>query len=687
MESIKSQTNSSFEKYILYLAIVLSPILVLPMFANAFNTPKVAFVTFMIGLILIIKSVRSMTRNSISFSASPLDLPVILLGGAYIVSGLLQTPNKMEAYFLPGTATVVGAGAILYFIVNQLSKNDKRMLRYLLFLSASLVAVLVLFASTGVFKGMSSLPLYMQATSFSPLGGSLPALILLVSLAPIGLSLIVSERDMAKKALFGVSFAIIALAAILALFNVLPGRDTAPQLPGFRTSWFVAVDSLKQSPVLGVGPGNYLTAFNRFRPISFNATNLWSIRFTSGQSYLFTAITETGLAGAASLLLILFFVLKMGRDVISKGSKEMLSNEGATMLSLTILSVSFLIFPSTPTLLFTFFILLALVASTSEINLGMFNSGNHSSNVPFAARIPVIVATLPVVLGVLFYGFQASRILAADATYKRALDYVIANDGRGAYDTLQSSINQNPYVDRYRVSYAQINLALANSIASKEGEITDEDRGTIAQLVQQAIREGKVAVALNPQRAGNWEVLASVYRAVIPLAEGADVFAVQTYTQAIALDPLNPNTRIALGGIYYAAGAYEDSIDVFKLAVATKPDHSNAHYNLAVAYRENGNLDRAIAEMSAVLSLVNRDSEDFNIATQVLEDLQNKKQAAAPAGEELTPPPTGEEPALEEPIELTEDEAPPTPEPTSIASPEASATPAPSTSPTATPLP
>lgn len=686
--------NNAIENYILYIVVLLLPVLVLAQFSNAFVVPKLALVTFGLGLILIIKGVRNITRNSISFSASSLDLPVILLGGAYIISSILQTPNKMEAYFLPGTATIMAAGMITFFVVTQMSHGNKNLLKYFLFGSAVLTSLVVLLASTGVFRGFTSLPAYMQSTAFTPLGGPLPALLFLVAILPLGLSVVVSEKDMAKKAFAGVSISIIALASIMSLVNVLPGKDSSPQLPGFNTSWLVSVDSLKQSPLLGVGPGNYLTAFNRFRPISYNGSDLWATRFTSSQSFVLTTITETGILGGAAILLVIFFILKLVGDFAKRARTPQMwfSEEGSLIISLVIMTAALVLFPATPTLLIAFFIVLGLVVRTSIINMNMFNANaiHHNESIPFAARIPVLIATLPIIIAVALFGYQATRVLSADTIYMQALEAVASNDGRRAYDTLQKAINTNPYVDRYRVSYAQINLALANAVAQKEGEITDQDRETIAQLVQQAIREGKVAVALNPQRAGNWEVLASIYRAVMPLAQGADAFAVQTYSQAVALDPLNVNTRIALGGIYYAAKAYENAIDVFKLAVASKPDHANAHYNLAIAYRENGNLDRAIAEMGVVLSLVNRDSEDYNVATKALEDMQNKKAEAAPEGGSLTAPDTNE-PVLDEPIDLPEDAAPPTPEPTESPSPTPTATPeesaSPESSPSPTPLP
>lgn len=676
MEELKTK-HIRIENYLMYGLVIVLPLLFVPQFANAFITPKLALITFGVGIALLVKGVRNLVSNSVTFSASTFDLPVLLLATAYMASAILQTPNKMEAFFMPGTALAVVLAALGFFVVNQMHTKEKSLVKVAILSSTVVLSVIVLFATSGIFKALG-MPVFMHSAGFTTLGGPLPALILLVSISPIALSFAVNEKDTAKKALAGVAFALIVLASLASLANILPGKETSLSLPGFSASWSVAVDSLKQNPLLGYGPGNYLSAFNQFRPASYNSTNMWETRFTSGQNFLFTAITETGLLGTASLILLFFFLARAVTSSSKHGAGYFLKPEGATQISAATMAAFMLIFPATPTSLFMFFIVLSLISSSSSVSLGFFNSQKEGANVPFAARIPVIIASLPMVVVVLYVGFQASKILAADLSYKRALDHIVKNEGGQAYDTLLSTINTNPYVDRYRITYAQINLALANSIAQKEG-LTDQDRNTIAQLIQQAIREGKAAVALNQNRAGNWEVLASIYKTVMPLAQGADAFAVQTYTQAIALDPLNTNTRIALGGIYYSAKAYEDAIDVFKLAVATKPDHANAHYNLAVAYRENNNIDRAISEMSQVLALVDRNSDDFSVATKVLEELQSKKtgKATDESSTNLTPPSSGEEETLVPPIELPADAEPPTPE----------ATATPTAEPTATPLP
>ncbi|MEK7111887.1 MAG: tetratricopeptide repeat protein, partial [Patescibacteria group bacterium] len=168
---------------------------------------------------------------------------------------------------------------------------------------------------------------------------------------------------------------------------------------------------------------------------------------------------------------------------------------------------------------------------------------------------------------------------------------------------------------------------LASSLAQKGEILTEDDRSTITQHIKQAIREGRATVTLNPGRSGNWEILARIYQAIMPFAQGADNFAIQSFNQSIALDPTNPNLRIALGGVYYALGRYDEAIRVFELAVLSKPDLANAHYNLAVAYREKGEIEKAIEQMKLVLSLVEKDSSDYELAKTELENLEKKRPA------------------------------------------------------------
>jgi len=416
---------------------------------------------------------------------------------------------------------------------------------------------------------------------------------------------------------------------------------------------------------LGAGPGNYLSAFNQFRPLSYNQTDNWALRFTSARNFYLTTLTETGFLGAAALIFIVLGVYRRLRKIFGKDKNEFTNKtfkENAILISLVVLLVSFIFFAAVQSHIMLLFVLLALSSQGRRIKLNLSAQATDENNIlssSLATRLPAFLVSVPVIVALIVFAVFSGRALAAEATYKKGLDALIQNDGATTYELLRQAINTNPYVDRYHASYSQINLALANSIAQNE-DITDQDRETITQLIQQAIREAKATVTLNPQRAGNWEVLARTYQAIAPFAQGADQFTIETFNQAVALDPINPNLRISLGGTFYALGDYDNAIDAFKLAVLAKPDHANAHYNLAFAYREKGEIEKAISEMTIVLSLADRESNDYELARTELENLETRRPTAETEGtDNLTPPQAAEEPVIEPPLELPEDAEPP----------------------------
>lgn len=643
---------------ILYILVFFLPLLVLGAFPNPFATPKIIFTVFCVLLIIVFKSIKAIKLGSVSLNLGYFDFPVSALAIVYLVSAVVQTPNKMDAFFLPGSATIIISATLLYFVATQTTFRERNLIKILMFTSAVVVSMLVLLSSTGALTNVTFLPAFARVTTFNTLGGSLPGIIFLVSMLPIGFYLFAKKQDIATKAFVGVSIGLVIFSIIVSSFNTIPNLST--QIPSLGVSWAVATNALQESPLLGVGPSNYITAFSRYRPLSYNSTAQWAARYTSASSFVLTSITEAGLLAFASLAILAFSMFKrFSKDIQIKSFKDLYSEENVLYLSVTLLAFSLVLFPSSPVTIIYTLIMLGLVAKHKSVKLGLFTSYSHDSH-ESGSRFPVVIAAAPVLIGAVALTYFSVNIVSADLKYKKALDAVARNDGRSAYDALRETIGTNPYVDRYHVTYAQVNLALANSVAQNPN-LTDEQRNTVAQLIQQAIREGKTSVALNPQRASNWEILGSVYRAIIPLAKGADVYAVQTYSQAVLLDPINVNTRISLGGIYYAAKAYQDAIDIFKLAVRTKPDYANAHYNLGVAYREAGEIDKAIAEIETVMGLVQLNSDDYSLAQKTLKDLQDKKKTKdAENSTNLTTPTQVVQADTQ--IELPEDSAPPEPE-------------------------
>jgi tetratricopeptide (TPR) repeat protein len=616
----------NLQKYILYIGVAVFGVFV----------SKEILLVVVASLVILIWVIKMVMKGSIAFAIGRFDFAVLMVALAYLVSALTKTPNKMEAFLIPGVATFVIVSAVSYFLINQFGKNTKNGVSLALVSSGLLVSLSLLLTELKLFEKIPQLPAFIKDPSFNPLGGVVPAVIYLLPILVLGISVVVKEKDLTKKVFWGVAASVITMSLVVLIGSALPGHAQSPKFPSVQTSWEVTVEALKKSPLFGMGAGNYLTAFNQFRPVTYNQTDLWAVRFTTASNFYLTLITETGFLGLFALIMLVLAIYKYFASEL-KPSFEKLS----VLTFLVLLGL----FPASPLLVFPFFVLLSLFSSSEEHLISF--------------RFPPILVGLVILAGVGAADFFGAKAVLAESKFKNSLVALNQNDAKKTLDSLNSAIKLDPKVDRYHATLAQVDMALASAIASKK-DITDSDKKTVTQLVQNAINEGKLTVTLNPQRSGNWEVLAQIYRSIMPFAQGADKFAVQTYTQAVALDPINPNLRIALGGVYYALGRYDEAIDSFRLAVLAKSDLPNAHYNLAIAYREKKDYDNAIKEMNAVLTLVKKDSDDYKLAQTELTNLENKKKSASGESENLSAPAPVGTSNIKPPIQLPEDSTPPT---------------------------
>jgi len=613
------------EKYILYGTIFLIPVAFANISPNPYVVVKLIVLVTGVTLALLLWCARVLVSGKVEFHKGIFDLPVALIVVSYLASAILRTPNHMEAILLPGTASAVVASGVLYFLINQY--EQKRGFVMTLLTSGALFSFVTLLSAFGALEAIPQLPQFVKAAGFTPEGGFLPAAIFLAILLIVGIGTVILDKHVQSRVIGSIATAVIAFGLIASIVNVIPGSKFAPRFPGVGTSWSVAIDAIKDSPILGVGPGNYLTAFSRFRPIDYNQSDLWAVKFATATNFYVTVLTETGLLGIAGIILIAFVLYRQTKKnhFMKDGTLAISSIEMLYVGALVIMLILLAFFPASFLLTTLIFILLALASPSRKTVINLQTEGSLEDNDrSTGTKLPALLLTIPVIILCGFVLYKGARIVHAEYTFTQALTALSQNDAKKTFDALDNAIKENPKVDRYHMTAAQVSILVANAVAQKK-DLTDDDRKTITQLVQSAIEQGKAAVALNPSRSTNWDVLSQIYRAVMPLAKGADQFAIQAESQAIALDPYNPNLRISLGAIYYAQGDFDNAIKLYESAIAAKSDFPNAYYNLAFAYVGKNDLGKAETAMSQVLSLVDKNSKDYEVAKKALENIQSKK--------------------------------------------------------------
>jgi tetratricopeptide (TPR) repeat protein len=467
---------------------------------------------------------------------------------------------------------------------------------------------------------------FAKSVIWSPTGASLNSIVyLVVSLVMAAVILIrnkwIGTASFLPAAVVSVNLVAIVLTGYL-IFT--PQSAYKPTFLPQSTGWAIALEVLKNSPIFGSGPASFLSDFTQFRPIVFNLTPNWAVRFTSSSNQYLQILTVTGFLGLAAYLYWLGRQAQM--YVKSLSSKEYLPLAvGSALITLMLIQIWLPLTTLTFGLMFVLSALLVIshhqvglsTVHESTLDIVAATSSGHSPIFPWAILIVVLLIFGPSV-------YLVGRAYAAEVLFQKSLIAASANDGKKTYDTLIATVQMNPYRDTYRVAYSQTNMLIANTLASNK-DISDADRNTVTQLVQQAIREAKNAVALNPTKVTNVENLASIYRNLLNFAQGADAWTTASYQQAIILDPTNPNLRIALGGVYFAQKNYDEAVRLFQTAVDLKPDLANAHYNLAAALREKGQYERALSSLNQVMQLIeDKNSSDYQTASAETDELKKK---------------------------------------------------------------
>ncbi len=83
------------------------------------------------------------------------------------------------------------------------------------------------------------------------------------------------------------------------------------------------------------------------------------------------------------------------------------------------------------------------------------------------------------------------------------------------------------------------------------------------------------------------------YNLGLDLEEVDPLQAPDAYREAIRLDPLNADAHVNLGRLYQLSGDLRGATRHYQLALATRPEHQLANYNLGTIFDEQDDCDRA----------------------------------------------------------------------------------------------
>jgi len=599
---------------------------------------KLYLLGFGVLLLILISTIQIIISKKISWQKSPLDSLILLFITAVALSTLFSSPNKIQALLNPNFGLVMMIFlAILYFYLSRqkgpsLSASPFKVGPYIMKVSSIILSIVTIIFYFQPFKNISP--------NFTPVGSQLDLAILLGFFVIIGIINIFKKGDHKGSPLQYLSFIILPLLALfLTVYSIAVqtpklGVSTLI-LPPFRLSWFTALEIFKNpwAAIIGVGPDNFSAIFTHVKDFAYNQSALWQVdSFNVSHSAILQILTETGIFGLLAFGLLIFNVIK---QLVKKGDHK---GSPLQLFLFFYLFICLLIFPPSLIIWFLFFVVLGLtlpagrqVNQTPTTDVQTPKLG--VSTIDLTDMLPlyfgmIIISFVLIVTS----GYFLGRSYASEYYFKKSLDGIVKNNLKDVYNNQRQAIILNPYIERFRSSFAQTNLVIANNIANKvktpklgvSTQLTEQDRQTITQAIQAGIAEGKAAVSLNPQKAGNWQSLALVYLNVINTAKDADGWTISAYQRAILADPQNPTYRVGLGGVYYNLKKYNEALKFFEQAVSLKPDWANANYNYAWANFQIKNYPQAVNAMENALKLINKKTNkaDYEKVKKELEEFK-----------------------------------------------------------------
>jgi len=597
-----NKSISDTKYFILNTLIFSLPFFFLKTTQEYFVTNKLYFLGFGILLLLLISLIQFVFSKKISWKKSSFDGPIVLFLTSVVISTLF-TSNRIQSLLnLNFGAMMIIFLGILYFYISRSDQNkgDHKGSPLRIFsIILSLIAIILYFQP---FKNVF-LP------GFSPIGSQLDLAILLGFFLIIQIIYLLTKKQSILHYLF-------LILNFLALFLTI--RNLSLQLPSFRLSWLAVLEILKNplTAIIGVGPDNFSTVFTKIKDFSYNQSPLWQINsFNISRSAFLQIITETGIFGFLSFGLLVFSAIKLS---IKQFNNLIIQ---PFIFAFYYLLICLFILPSSLIIWFLFFLTIGLISQQS-------NNGTMKQSIDFSDNLFIHVCIILIFLGLIGGSvYLLGRSYKSEYLYKKSLDGVLKNNVKQAYDNQRQAIILNPYIEKYRNSFAQINIFIAGNLAKKDSKkISEKERQTITQAVQMAISEGRQLVKLNPKKAQYWTNLGDIYTSIIPLAKDSDAWAIASYQRAIILDPFNPVYQLNVGSVYFRIGRYREAIPFFEEATKLKPDWSNSHYNLAWAYFRNKDYQKAVLSMQNSVSLIDKNKfpKEWEAANRDFELFKNE---------------------------------------------------------------
>ena len=677
-------------KTAILLLVFLLPLFFLSFTSNVLDFNKQALLIVLVLTSLFAWLLKSLIEEKITLDINWFNLaPAILL--AVTALSTLFSAYKYGSFWgwplsvAPSLLTVL-ALVLLYFLILHLFRKPEEIfgLIFILIISSLVVSFFSLFQVFGKF----ALPFdFAKSNSFNPIGSVNSLAIFIATILPLAASLIFISKNRLLKSLiwlflglslvlllavnfqtawlvllisssiilvFGISrremfnlswlflpilFLALSLFALVMRTSVFPTIALPTEIsPSLSASFNIAWETLKSfnSPLswlFGSGPGTFVYDYSKYKSLEINQTVLWATRFSSGSSEIIDKLATTGIFGFLSFLAVIGASIFTGfKAVISKEAKK--DNLVWTMMSGVLASfvgsvIGLLLYPGNVSLMFLFWLLMALIFSLIGSKTRTFNlqaatePAEGKKGAPWMA-VGVSFVFITVLIISMFVFFVQGQRFFAETNYMKALASVQKADNDGAIKYLSAAIRlTNGKQDNYWRDLSQVYLFRINEELQKKDLTQEQMSQNVSNLISLLVEAAKSSTDSSPKNVANWTIRGYVYSNIMPLITGSDEWAIKAYEEAIRLDPKNPSIYADLGQIYTARAdgleqdkektserqqALDSAKTNFQKALDLKSDYAQARFQLAMIDIRENKIKDAITKLEETRAIASSDT-------------------------------------------------------------------------------
>ena len=388
------------------------------------------------------------------------------------------------------------------------------------------------------------------------------------------------------------------------------GITYSTSVPSWQTTLDITTNSIKTSPIFGVGPNRFSEAYLAFKPISVNQTDAWNSEFLDGFGLIPSTIATQGVVGGIAWIIFLVFFGIIGvRSLRATKTNPSYRTSIVTLGAVsTLLLGSLLISVPSYSLVFYTFVSLGIFYAY-VVSVGAF--------VPYSfriisSRIHTVVSIIVLVLIAVWFIVYVKKTIALGYFVSGVHELTVVGNANVADEAFRKALiydNTDVYWQaRSEATIAQVSSLFSSVNANTPASTSQAIATQITSLITQGISYSQKAIAIDAANYYNYLSEARVAeRGATLKITGAYDIAVQSYSNAISLNQ-NPNLYLSLARLQASNNHLDEALKTVTASLNVKNDDLDTIFLLSQIEAAKGNLADAITAAKFAISLNSQSS-------------------------------------------------------------------------------